>query len=534
MKQKLPIGIQDFAKIREDGFLYVDKTARIHELATGSGGVFFLSRPRRFGKSLLCSTLGALFEGRRELFGPLKGQPSLAIDTLDWEWKRYPVIRIDLNAGDYARGMDELVVTIKRMLELCAGKHDVPFAGETPSDFLARLIFNLHEKYKEKVIVIVDEYDKPLLATIDKLDIHKEIRSALKSFYGVLKSADEHLQMAFLTGVTKFAHVSVFSDLNNVTDISMNPRFYDLCGITQEELERDFSDAIARVCEGKGTDRQSYLGEVKRFYNGYRFSREPETVYNPFGLLNHFNEEGEFNAYWFATGTPTFLITLIEQQKTDILNLEKERVSGFDFQRFDVENMDAVPVLYQSGYLTIVGYDEEWKEYALDYPNEEVRGSFAEALLAYYVKKHETGIKPSATAVPKALLHGDVDGAMQALTPFFAAIPYGIQIRNEKYYQTVIYLVFRMLGLFCRSEVQTADGRIDCVVETKQYVYCFEFKLEGTAEEALAQIDRKEYLLPWSGSGKELIKVGVSFDHGKRNIGDWKAVRAADIPFTVK
>jgi hypothetical protein len=316
--------------------------------------------------------------------------------------------------------------------------------------------------------------------------------------------------------------------LNNLTDISLNPGYYDICGITQAELERNFSEEITRVCERKGADRQAYLAEVKRFYNGYRFSERPETVYNPFGLLNHFYEQGKFNAYWFSTGTPAFLITLLEQQKIDILKLEKETVSGFDFQRFDVENMDAVPVLYQSGYLTFVDYDEELGEYALDYPNEEVRASFAEALLDYYVKKYETGIKPSALAIPKALLRGDADGALEALKPFFAAIPYGIQLKDEKYYQTVVYLVFRMLGLFCQSEVQTADGRIDCVVETKKYVYCFEFKLAGSAEEALAQIDRKEYLLPWRGSGKELIKVGVAFDREKRNIGEWKAVPAGE------
>jgi hypothetical protein len=314
----------------------------------------------------------------------------------------------------------------------------------------------------------------------------------------------------------------VFSDLNNVTDISLNPRFCDLCGITQEEMERDFAGEITRVSERKRIDRQNYLSEVKSFYNGYRFSEKPETVYNPFGLLNHFNEEGKFNTYWFATGTPTFLITLIEKQKIDILNLEKETVSSLDFQRFDVENMDALPVLYQTGYLTIVGYDEELGEYALDYPNEEVRGSFAQALLDYYSRQSESGIKLAFSSIPKALLRGDVDGALYALKPFFASIPYGIQLKDEKYYQTVIYLVFRMLGLYCRSEVQTADGRIDCVVETKRHVYCFEFKLKGSAKEALEQIDRKDYLLPWQGSGKQLFKVGVAFDHEKRNIGEWK------------
>jgi hypothetical protein len=522
MKRLLPIGIQDFVKIREGGYFYVDKTAQIHKLVTGSGGVFFLSRPRRFGKSLLCSTLGSLFEGRRDLFGAIAGQPALAVEGLEWEWKKYPVIHIDLNPGNYAEGVETFKAALRNIVSNAAAQAGFALRGELLPDQFGNLIRDISLKSGQRVVVLIDEYDKPLLTTIDRPDIHKAIRGELKAFYGVLKSSDEYLHMTFLTGVTKFAHVSVFSDLNNVTDISMNPRFYDLCGITQEELERDFAEEITRVCEGKGADRQSYLGEVKRFYNGYRFSREPETVYNPFGLLNHFNEEGEFNAYWFATGTPAFLITLIEKQKIDILNLEKERVSGFDFQRFDVENMDAVPVLYQSGYLTIVGYDEELREYALDYPNEEVRSSFAEALLDYYVKKNEAEIKPSFLAAPKALLHGDVDGAVQALKPIFAAIPYGIQIRNEKYYQTVVYLVFRMMGLFCQSEVQTADGRIDCVVETKKHVYCFEFKLNGTAEEALAQIDSKEYLLPWSGKGKELIKAGVSFDHEKRNIGEWK------------
>jgi hypothetical protein len=478
----------------------------------------------------LCSTLGALFEGRRELFGPLKGQPPLAIDGLEWEWKKHPVIRIDLNPGNYAEGIEHLNARLRSVLSENAEKAGLSLHDDVLAEQFYHLIRDTAEQAGQKAVVIIDEYDKPLLTTIGVPDTHAKMRNALKAFYGTLKSSDAYLQLTLLTGVTKFSQVSVFSDLNNLTDISLNPDYYDLCGITQEELERDFAGEIAGVLENKHTDRQSYLAEVKRFYNGYRFSRAPGTVYNPFGLLNHFHEKGEFNAYWFSTGTPTFLIALLEQQKIDILNLEKERVTGFDFQRFDVENMDAVPVLYQAGYLTIAGYNEELREYALDYPNEEVRGSFAEALLDYYVKKHGTGIKPRALAVPRALLRGDVDGALKALKPFFAAIPYGIQLKDEKYYQTVVYLVFRMMGLFCQSEVQTSDGWIDCVLETKNHVYCFEFKLNGTAEEALAQINSKEYLLPWEGSGKELVKVGVSFDHEKRNIGEWKTVRAPDIP----
>jgi hypothetical protein len=521
MNRKLPIGIQDFVSIRQEAYVYVDKTARIHKLITGSGRVFFLSRPRRFGKSLLCSTLGALFEGRRDLFGAIAGQPPLAIDGLEWEWKQYPVIRIDLNPGDYERGTDELSVTIKRMLELCAGKYDVPFTGETLSDLFARLIRSLYEKYQEKVVVIIDEYDKPLLTTIDAPEIHAKIRSALKAFYGVLKSSDACLQFVLLTGVTKFSQVSVFSDLNNLTDISLNPDYYDLCGITQEELEVDFLPEIDCVVKEKNINTDEYLARLRRFYNGYRFSKKEETVYNPFGLLNHFFNHGDFEAYWFSTGTPAFLIKLIEQQKIDILGLEKKAFTLAGLQKFNVDNMDALAVLYQSGYLTIADYDGEFNEYRLDYPNEEVRSAFAEALLEGYIHASMQDVNALAVKLPKALVKGDIEGAMNMLPPFFAAIPYGIQVKDERYYQTVVYLVFRMMGLFCQSEVQTADGRIDCVVETKKYVYCFEFKLNGSAEEALKQIDSKNYLLPWRESGKELIKVGVAFDHEKRNIREW-------------
>jgi hypothetical protein len=266
---------------------------------------------------------------------------------------------------------------------------------------------------------------------------------------------------------------------------------------------------------------------VKRFYNGYRFSEKPETVYNLFGLLNHFNEQGKFNVYWFATGTPAFLITLIEKQKIDILNLEQKIVASLNFQKFAADNMDALAVLYQSGYLTIVDYDDEFDIYTLDYPNEEVRSTFANALLEHYVHVPAMDINSLAVSLPLAFAKGDIEAAKQALISFLASIPYDIQLKDEKYYQTIVHLIFRMLGLRSRSEVRIAAGRIDTLVETKNYIYCFEFKLNGTAEEALAQIDSKDYLLPWERSGQELVKVGVSFDYEKRNIEEWKTVKAA-------
>jgi hypothetical protein len=524
MKRKLPIGIQNFALIREEGFVYIDKTARIHDLVTGSGRYFFLFRPRRFGKSLLCSTLGALFEGRRELFNSTTGQPSLAIDALEWEWKKHPVIRIDLNPGDYAAGIANLNARLHGVLSETARTAGLSLRGAVLVEQFYSLIRDMADQAGQRAVVLIDEYDKPLLSSINKPDIYEEIRNTLKSFYGVLKSSDEYLRMGLLTGVTKFSQVSVFSELNNLTDISMNSAYYDICGITQEELECGFADEIDLVLEQKDTDRQSYLAEVKRFYNGYRFSKAPDTVYNPFGLLNHFNEQGDFNTYWFATGTPTFLLKLIEKQKINILNLENKTLSAMSFQKFNADNMDAVAVLYQAGYLTIVDYDEEFNSYTLDYPNEEVRASFANALLEYYVHDSSADINALAVTVPRAFAKGDIEAALQALKLFFAAIPYDIQLKDEKYYQTIVHLIFRMIGLQCRSEVRIAAGRIDTIVETKNSVYCFEFKLNGTAENALEQIDSKDYLLPWTGSGKHLFKVGVSFDYEKRNIGEWKII----------
>jgi hypothetical protein len=522
VNRRLPLGVQDFVNIREEGLVYVDKTAQVHRLLTGSGKVLFLSRPRRFGKSLLCSTLGALFEGRRDLFS------GLAIDGLGWEWKQHPVIHIDLNPGDYTLGPPILDNQLNVTFELYEKKYGLERGMEYDNAGRFRqFITNVTEKTGEKVVVIIDEYDKPLLTTIDAPETHTKIRSALKGFYAVLKSCDHYLKFVLLTGVTKFSQVSVFSDLNNLTDISLNPDFYDICGITQQELEAGFQPEIDEVVRKKSLDKNAYLVKLKQFYNGYRFSENKDTVYNPFGLLNHFFNHGKFEAYWFSTGTPAFLIKLIEQQKIDILKLEKSSFTLGALQKFNVDNMDALAVLYQSGYLTIVDYDEEFGEYTLDYPNEEVRSAFANALLEHYVHVSAVEVDTLALTLPRALVRGDINAAMDLLPPFFAAIPYDIQLKDERYYQTIVHLVFRMLGLHCRSEVRIAAGRIDTLVETKDQVYCFEFKLDGSAEEALAQIDGKEYLLPWRGSGKTLVKVGVSFDYKKRNIGEWKASQSA-------
>ncbi|GHU40867.1 ATPase AAA [Spirochaetia bacterium] len=522
MNRRLPIGIQDFVSIRKEGFCYVDKTERIHCLISGSGRAFFLSRPRRFGKSLLCSTLGAIFGGRRELFGEIAGHPALAIDSLEWDWKKHPVIRLDLNAGVYSEGIEALRSVLSRELKRESEKQDIlPEETDVITQF-TNLIKRSCDKTGEKAVIIIDEYDKPLLNTIDLPDTHNKIRDTLKGFYGVLKSYDEYLQFVFLTGVTKFAHVSVFSDLNHLDDLTLNPRYADLCGITQEEMERNFAPEIDAVLQDTGKNRETYIEELRRFYNGYRFSRKPITVYNPFGLLNHFDKSGEFLSYWYNTGTPTFLIKLIAGQKINIIDLNNMRVGYADFSKYDVETLKAVPLLYQSGYLTISDYDEECNQFILDYPNEEVRTAFSMSLIEDYLQAPDDKSNALYTQLPRALAKGDVDAVMNTLKPFLASIPYDIIKDTENYYQTATHLIFTMLGMNCRSEVRIAQGRIDTLVETKKFVYCFEFKLDGTACEALEQIDTKEYLLPWEGSGKKLFKVGVVFDAGKRNIGEWK------------
>ncbi|GHT51223.1 ATPase AAA [Spirochaetia bacterium] len=511
IKKKLPLGIQTFSKIREGDYHYVDKTARIYELITTTD-VVFLSRPRRFGKSLLCSTLRSLFEGCRDLF---KG---LAIDSLSYEWKRHPVIHIILNQGDYNNdGITALNARLHSALLDASERLEIPLRSGIVSEEFSDLIKNAHIKYGEKVAVIIDEYDKPLLDTLDNKDIHEIIRGTLKGFYGVLKAQDEHLKFVFLTGVTKFSKISIFSDLNNLSDISLDSRYADICGITQEELENEFAEEIKLYLKDD-TGEINYLEKLKSFYNGYRFSEKPLTVYNPFGLLHHFYDQGKFLPYWFESGSPTFLIKLIKNQRINILNLEEKVLSYDDFRKFDVENMDAVPVLYQSGYLTITGYNEKRCTYQLGYPNDEVRTSFASSLSDVYIPIKSDEKTSCVLALLDSLEIGDVDGFIEALRPFYNGIPYD-ETTQENYYELIFLLTLRMLGIYCNAQVHTAIGRIDAVLKVDGYVYVVELKVNGTAEDALAQINNKDYALSYEGEGKKIIKLGIEFDNEKRNIG---------------
>jgi hypothetical protein len=525
----LPVGIQDFQKIRENGYIYVDKTPQIYRLISGVKGAFFLSRPRRFGKSLLCSTLGAIFEGRRELFGEIAGRPALALSSLDWEWKAHPVIYIDLNAGNYKNGVKTLYSTIYAEMRREAKKYGVKIdRTDTPAGQFKNLIEDAFEKTGEKAVVIIDEYDKPLTNTLSKRDVHVLLRDELKEFYGVLKSYDKYLRFIFITGVSKFSHVSLFSDLNQLSDLTLDPRYADICGLAEEEITANFAPEIDCILKTSGCSREEYIERLRRFYNGYRFSDAPLAVYNPFGMLNHLEHNGKFEEYWYESATPSFLVELIENKKINVLDMNRLQVGCTDFGKYDIDHMTPAPILCQTGYLTISGYNPETGVYTLDFPNDEVRASFAGTLVRHYVGAADDDRLD--LKLLSAIAEGNLDAAMDTLSRFFATIPYEIVVEKEMYFQTVVHLLFTMLNFNCRSEVRIATGRIDTLVVTRNFVYCFEFKLDGSAEAALAQIDTKEYAVPWTGSGKKVFKVGVNFDFEKRNIGEWvsAAVGAGD------
>ena len=520
MIRRLPIGIQDFGKLRDEGHVYVDKTAIIYDFISKSSGAYFFARPRRFGKSLLCSTLRAIFQGRRELFQEIKGYPALVIDSLDWEWKKYPVILLNMNAGDYTQGEAGMRTSVSFLLGEIAKTESIELRGENISDQFKALIIDLHKKYNERVVVIIDEYDKPLLDTIDDKETHEKYRKILKSFYGILKASDEYLKLTFITGVTKFSQVSIFSDLNHLADISFDKKYSILCGLTQEEVEQNFEPEIISVLENEELTREDYFEKLRLFYNGYRFTEKDQKVFNPFGLLQHFLSEGKFLSYWFDSGSSSFLVKLVKDSKINILDLQKMRIDYDSFKRFDIDNLETLPILYQSGYLTIVDYDKKYNEFVLDYPNLEVRSAFSKVLL--------TLINPNSyditvlKQISGTLNRGEIDKTLTIIKQFLANTPYDLVKNTENYYHTAIHLIFSMLGLDCRSEVRIAAGRIDTVVKTDTHIYCFEFKLDKPAKEALAQIDTKEYMLPYENEGKILVKIGVSFSSEKRNIDDWE------------
>ncbi len=528
---KYPIGIQSFENIIEDGFVYVDKTDLVYSLAN-EGKVYFLSRPRRFGKSLLVSTLKCYFEGRKELFKGLK------MEALEKDWKVYPVIRIDFNSDDFTKvnalegALNSIVTKLERQY------HVEVIDGTSIGRRFQDVIAEIHRQTGMRVVVLVDEYDKPLLDVMgvsckvdyQGMDISLEEynRNTLKSFYSTFKAADEHLRFVFLTGVTKFSQVSVFSGFNQPKDITMSAQYETLCGISEKEMEEYFHQQIEEMANENGCSFDEMKYRLKKQYDGYHFSTNMTEVYNPFSLLNALQDK-EIRNYWFKTGTPAYLIRLMEHFNENLDELTGKYYSEEDFSDYKADIERPLPMIYQSGYLTIKDYDAEVQEFLLDIPNNEVKQGFISLLANNYFKSTDTA-NSCIRLLVKSLKRGDLESFRQSLTSFLASIPYSMRRKEneherERYFHYTFYLIMRLLSTYMiYTEKQLSQGRADCIIEAEKYVYIFEFKLDGTADEALQQIEDRGYALSYANDNRMLYKIGCSFSSETGTIEEWECV----------
>ena len=516
MSRKLPIGIQSFEKLRTGGYLYVDKTELVYRLAK-AGVPCFLSRPRRFGKSLLLSTLEAYFLGKKDLF---KG---LAIERLEQDWLVYPGMHLSLNAEKYDSN-ERLANLLESQLEAWEAEYGVTEINRSYSIRFMTVIRRAYEQTGRRVVVLVDEYDKPMLRSFDNPELQRDFRETLMAFYTVLKDADAYLQLVFITGVTKFAQMGIFSNLNQLQDISLHPAYTTLCGMTRAEIEAVFAPELQSLARGNGLTYEEAMDKLGRQYDGYHFNyRNWEGMFNPFSVLNTFST-GLFENAWFASGTPTFLAEMLRKTDFDLRDLDGIEVSSASLSddRADIHN--PVPMIYQSGYLTIKKYDPQFGLYTLGFPNEEVKYGFLNFVAPFYTPVASTDTAFYIGKFVRELTSGDVEAFLERLRCFFADFPYELNTKTERHYQVVFYLVFKLMGQFTEAEVRSARGRADAVVKTADYTYVFEFKLDGSAEAALQQIEEKGYSFPYGADGRKLVKVGVSFDAEQRNLGEWLIV----------
>ena len=514
MGQKLPIGIQSFEKLRSEGYLYIDKTARIYEMVSG-GCYYFLSRPRRFGKSLLLNTLESYFLGKRELFD------GLAIAELESEWVEYPVLHLDLNTQVY-----DTPQALEGILNEHLCRWEALF-GNTDSENSLGLRFmgvirRAFEKTGRQVVILVDEYDKPLLQAIGKPELQDAYRATLKGFYGALKSMDGCIRFAFLTGVTKFGKVSVFSDLNNLRDISMLPQYYDICGITEKELRDNFSVEVSELASAQELTVDEAYSALRESYDGYHFCEEElPGVYNPFSLLNAFASR-RIDYFWFETGTPTYLMELLKLNQYVLPDLEREEPDADTLNCVDIASTNPIPVIYQSGYLTIKGYDRDFGLYHLGFPNREVKQGFLKFLMPYYANTVQGKSGFEISRFVRSLREGDIEGFMERLQSFLSACPYELDPEQERHFQSVMYILTALCGYHVDIESHTNKGRLDMTAKTADYIYIFEFKFNKSAQEALAQINDKGYAERFATDGRTIIKVGVNYSTASRNIDIWE------------
>ena len=505
--------MQSFEAVRKADYLYVDKTKHLERLVT-TNKYYFLSRPRRFGKSLFLSTLEAYFLGQKELFN------GLYIEQVEKDWKEYPVLYLDLNTGIYDSETNLRNKLISHIIDW-EEEYSISTVKENIEDRFANIIRTAYEKSGLGVVILVDEYDKPLLHTIDKPELHATFKDILKGVYSVLKGCDKYIRFGMLTGVTKFSKISLFSDLNNLMDISLDENYTDICGITEEEIKTNFVEHLQAFADKENTTKEDILLQLKKMYDGYHFSENTEIdIYNPFSLLNSLTER-KFRNYWFQTGTPTFLIKLLKENDYDLKDFSEGNIDAVDLTSKESMLNAPIALFYQSGYLTIKDYDRDFSSYVLGYPNREVEQSFLDFLLPKYINTEENMSTSFLIAFARDLRAGRIEDFLTKLKVFFAKTPYDLIKDTENHYQTVVFIICRLLGYYSEAEYKIVNGRIDMVIKTKDYIYVFEFKFDKSAKEALEQIDSKDYPLAFQQDERKLYKVGVNFSSQTKNINEY-------------
>ena len=510
-----PVGIQTFERIRKENKLYIDKTEYIYRMTHSGGCYFFLSRPRRFGKSLLVSTFESYFSGKKELF------EGLAIEKLEQEWMEYPVLHFDMSGGKHME-KEQLEDYLSNRLEAEERKWGTTHSKRGVNDRLTELITTAYEISGKQVVVLIDEYDAPMLDVAHERKILDELRNVMRNFYSPLKMCEPMLRFVFLTGITKFSQVSIFSELNNIKNISLDDEYAGVCGITKEELLTQMSEDIDMLAEAQGMTREETIAKLKENYDGYHFSPASPDVFNPYSLLNCFDDKN-FGAYWFSSGTPTYLINMLRKFKVLPAKIGRSlaRSSAFDAP---TENLKTItPLLYQSGYITIKGYDKMSQLFTLDLPNKEIKVGLFESLLPYYLEGMYAEEGDVAIAQMSVLIRqGDMDGALRLFQEFLGTVPYCNNTNYEGHYQQVLFIIFTLLTHFVVDvEVHTPNGRVDVVMETEDTLYLIELKLNKSAQSAMQQINLKQYDQRFARCGKPIVKVGVNFDAKKGNIEDW-------------
>ncbi len=509
---KYPIGLQSFEKLRTEECVYVDKTKYVYNLTRG--WCYFLSRPRRFGKSLLVSTLEAYFLGRKELF---KG---LAIETLEKDWTVYPVLSLNFNSINF-RDEGKLENSLRLYLSQWEDIYGKDEREINIGDRFKGIISRAYEKTGQKVVVLVDEYDKPLLDTITDKKRNDDTRRTLKEFYSVLKGQDQYLRFVFLTGVTRFSHVSIFSDLNHLDDISMKKEYAEICGVSETELHQYFKESIEKFATENDLTFQECCDELKKRYDGYHFHQSSVGMYNPFSLLKAFDRR-EFNDYWFESGTPTFLAELLRNFDYNLELLEETSITADMIGNIETFDENPIPILYQSGYLTVKGYEKDIESYILGYPNQEVERAFTKFLIPYFSNTRNLKGREYLSLFMKAVRNGKPEEFLDILKTLFDDGDNRIAGDKEIYFQNCMYLIFKLMGFYVEVERSTSRGRIDIVLGTKDYLYVMELKVGVSAQEALRQIDEKGYILPFKQDNRKLVKIGVAFNLDTRTLTEWQ------------